>query len=385
MNNRAVIFFGFLVAALWAANTDLTSTRDLYVKRRAIVGIDSILPNVGLDVSPFGMTGLTQIGEYVNPTCNSAADAGCIGLKVKPKIAANSGRVSNATGISIDNASIGSASEVNWLRGIHIGYLYGADSGVYSIDIDRGKFRNQDSSQLNGLVTFGAGIELHGRLVDTTRIPKFGDTDCVILFNISAGDVHDTLPSLYTSIGRVMHFTQAQASSAGKFCLHAVATQRIDDQDSICIRSALGISRMSVFNQGDKWIITDYYEKGFFAGTIIGTNIPRAADTGWYVIQNDMVHVRVKPLLDTSNANYLNITGLSSFFTEAGLDSTYSATSAAILVDSGVTTSGLCVLSANGSGVTCARYDLAPFKTSGIKGLPYGVEFNFTLPRKAVH
>lgn len=368
---------------LFAQAKNLTSTGDLYIKGgNAIIGSDTLLPYVGLDVAPMGLSGSLQFGAYIEPTFQTPISSGA-GIRVNPKVGASAGILSAINGIDIYQPSFGNGSRAKRIYGLYVNSLVNSDSGNYAIYTNLGRISFGDSTFLNKMVQFGGGINYHGRIRTSSGVSRLGDTDCVLLIDIGAGGFRDSLPSLSQSIGRQYIFVQYSTTAAGKYVIRAQPGEKIETYDSVCIQSNKGLSKLILQNTGSKWSILYQHQEGIWAASLFNVS-PAVNDTGFYTIDNNNVFISTKPLIGTSSGTTLNVTGMTSIFTDAALDTGYTATATVIAYNNSIKVAGACVMPLSGSAIVCQNVSsgFAAWTATGSKGLPYGIQLSYRLPKQ---
>jgi hypothetical protein len=340
-----------------------------------------IKKNVGLDVQSRSLTDTAQIGVLSEPYFSAAATSGGAGIRIAPHTMNGAGHLPYVHMLDIYSPLFGTASGGRYVYGLYINSINGSDSGNYAIYTNRGPNRLGDTTYFAKLVQFNSGINYHGRLVSASGAVT--DSDYIVLVDISSGRVVDTLPTLATSIGREYVFIQYSTAGAGNFTIKPRAGEKIETYDSICMRSNIGLSKVILVNTSTKWSILYQHEEGTFAATLTGVNAA-VSDTGFYTRDNLNCHIRIKPLVGTSNLGTMTITGLDSRMLVTGLDTTYTAAETVLAYNSGAKAAALGIVTLGSGIVTLQNVSsgFAAWTTSGIKGVAYGYEVYYRLPKQ---
>lgn len=386
-----VLLIVLAIGSLTFGQVTSTTTSGKYIAKKGQIylGTDTILPNVGLDVNPSSLTGDVQVGAYINPMCDSTADAACIGMRIMPKSRTAAGHMSYFYGLELFPPFLGSSpNSFGHLTMLNVEDAIGADSSNTAIKTGLGKVVFGDSVMHMHNTIFNGAINYKlRRLADS--VVRLSDTDHVLLFDLSVKAVRCTLPLISASVGREIKFIQLGSTTVAPLTILPNVGEKIETFDSLHLRSNLGLSAITLQNIATKWAITYHQEQGIFQAQ--STNFSSTInDTGWYTWSWPNVFVRIKPIVGTSNSASFGITGPNNLFTISGLDSTYSATWAGLAYNNAQLRSAACIMPLNGNGIACAR-DTAQLSgssmlatswaTSGTKGLPYGIEFKYRLPR----
>jgi hypothetical protein len=374
-----IMLFPILIQA---QSTNLTVQGGLRVRGgNEYIGTDTTLHNVGLDVNPSNLQGNVQIGIYSEPIVNASATVGGVGIRVKPRTKADAGTIPYFHQMDIYPPVFGTGSRANDIVGLYINPIVGGLRTNTAIQVAGGLSYFNDTVWANKLAKFGGAMEFRGRVISSSQ--RLSDTDYIVLADVATSAVRCTLTTLAASISREYRFRQYSFTSAGNFVIYPSAGEKIETYDSICMRSNIGVSSVTLLNVSSKWIITEQHEEGLWSPSLTGVS-GTVTDTGWYIRDRQDVFLRIKPLLGTSNSTSLGIGGLSTIFTTAGLDSTYTATQTAIGYNAGAKCAVACTLPMSGANIVCQNVSsgFAAWTNTGIKGVPYGLELRYHLPKQ---
>lgn len=348
----------------------------------AILGDSAMFPYIGLDIHSSRFVGMTQMGLYVEPTFSNAGH-GLDGIRIQPHARRAAPYASMAL---IYPPVLDSGGSVGHLTGLDIMDMFGGDSSNYAIRTRKGRVLIGDTLSASRLLQQGGGLQYHATLIRRSRQIS-ADTDHVLIGYPDNQIMHDTLPLLSNCLGCDYWFIQYEIPIDSPWVIVPHAGEKIETFDSLSLRSNLGISWVHLYGQGDRWRVLGAHEKGAFLSTLTGIS-PTVADTGYYSIDNLVdLRVKIKPLLGASNTagTVISIFGFNSNFTDTTLDTSYTATTAALGQDSGQIAAMTCILFLSGSGMRCVKNDASPFKSTGTKGISYGAEFYGRLPRPPRH
>lgn len=324
----------------------------------------------------------SQIGLYFAPNF-TAASYGIDGLRLEAHMG---GYSPYASMVAIYPPIMDSAGRVDNLTGLDIMDIVRGTVSNVALRTRKGRVILGDTTTAARLLQLGGGLQLHATLLRKSRQIS-ADTDQVLIGYPDGEVMHDTLPLLSNCLGCDFWLMQYQIPIDYPWVIVPHAGESIEGFDSLSLRSNLGISWVHLFGQGNRWRVLGAHEKGAFLSTLTGVS-PVKSDTAYYTLDNLVdLRVKLKPLLGTSNTagTIISIFGFNTNFTDSTLDTTYTATTAALGQDSGAIAAMTCILFLSGSGMRCVKNDASPFKAHGTKGISYGAEFYGRLPRPPRH
>ncbi len=382
-SSRAFVFLAFVQILIGSAFSGDVVTDNLTVRKNVLIkniatSADSIHKNIGLDVSSRTLTDSIQFGAVIQPSWNSAARTGGVGLRVAPKTTNGAGALPYTHSLEVAPPSFGTASSSLGHIGIYGFNMVGGVGTNYFLYSNLGVSSFGDTTVMRKLAIFGAGIQLHGRIVSTSG--RLTDSDCVVLADNGSARVVDTLPTLASSIGRYYIIIQYPLVAAGSFVIKPSAGEKIETYDSLNLRSNIGISKVILVNMSTKWAILYQHEEGTFAATLNGVT-GTVADTGYYTRDNLNVFVRVKPLTGTSNAGTMTISGVDARVLNPAADTTFTAQQTIPAWNNSAKVAAVCVMTQSTGIITCENVSsgFAAWTASGIKGFRYGIELAYKL------
>ncbi len=323
----------------------------------------------------------TSTGLYYSPTLGGVH--GVDGMRLQPHLR---GYNPYASVMILFPPIKDSGASVDHLTGMDVMDVVGGRYSNHAIKTRKGHVLIGDTLTASRLLQQGGGLQYHATLIRKSRQIS-ADTDHVLIGYPDGQIMRDTLPLLSNCLGCEYWLIQYQQPIDSPWVIIPHAGEKIETFDSLAMRSNIGISWVHLFGQGDRWRVLGAHEKGAFLSTLSGVS-PAVGDTAYYTIDNLVdLRVKLKPLLGTSNAGgtLLSIFGFNSNFTDSTLDTTYTATTAALGQDSGAITAATCILFLSGNGMRCVKNDLTPWKAGGTKGISYGAEFYGRLPRPPRH
>lgn len=323
----------------------------------------------------------SSIGLYFEPTLSSTY--GVDGLRLAPHII---GDIPYASMLAINSPVMDSGGSVDHLTFIDGMDVIGGRLSNYFLRSRKGHVLIGDTLTAARLLQQGGGLQYHAVLIRESRNIA-ADTEHVLVGAPDTTRLRDTLPLLSQAVGQDYLFILYHLSTADSgWVIYPRPGEKIDGYDSVILKSNLGRARLHLLGLGDRWRVLDHYEEGYTS--LLMSEVSGTVGTSClYSIDNLLnVKLRVLPVKGSSNstANSFTLTGLNSNFTYPSSDTTYTAESSAIGLDS-IATAMQCVLYGSGSNITCYRNDFASFRALGNKGLVYGLNFQFRLENPAPH